>query len=50
MPLLRVFFVPLHPDYDELATRVFFVPLHPDYDELATTDIEQASWSGASSS
>ena len=20
MPLLRVFFVPLHPDYDELAT------------------------------
>lgn len=30
--------------------RVFFVPLHPDYDELATTDIEQAAWSGASSS
>ena len=30
--------------------RVFFVPLHPDYDELATTYIKQAAWSGASSS
>jgi hypothetical protein len=33
-----------------LLLRVFFVPLHSDYDELAATDIKQTAWSGASSS
>ncbi len=30
--------------------RVFFVPLQSDYDELATTDIQQTAWSGAQAS